>query len=102
MSLFDITTGTNDLAHHGGACRYDYLCTAKKGYDVPTGLGTRWHRRLLLSARHIGQGRVGERSAAQLSRRPSQTKPTACTGRSGDDATSAAPDMPIKTGTPKP
>jgi hypothetical protein len=39
VSLFDITTGTNDLAHHGGACRYDYLCTAKKGYDVPTGLG---------------------------------------------------------------
>jgi hypothetical protein len=39
-SLFDITTGTNDLGYQGGACGYDYLCTAKKGYDAPTGLGT--------------------------------------------------------------
>jgi subtilase family serine protease len=39
-SLFDVATGTNDLGYQGGACGYDYLCTAKKGYDAPTGLGT--------------------------------------------------------------
>jgi subtilase family serine protease len=39
-SLFDITVGTNDTAYHGGACGYDYLCTARMGYDAPTGLGT--------------------------------------------------------------
>jgi hypothetical protein len=39
-ALFDITTGTNDLIQGGGACGGDYLCVARKGYDVPTGLGT--------------------------------------------------------------
>lgn len=33
-SLFDITSGSN------GSCRNSYLCTAKIGYDGPTGLGT--------------------------------------------------------------
>ena len=39
-ALFDITTGTNDLAAGGAACGHDYLCVARKGYDGPTGLGT--------------------------------------------------------------
>ena len=33
-SLFDVTAGGN------GSCHRSYLCTAKKGYDGPTGLGT--------------------------------------------------------------
>jgi subtilase family serine protease len=33
-SLFDVTTGNN------GTCGGSYLCTAKPGYDGPTGLGT--------------------------------------------------------------
>jgi len=33
-SLYDVTTGNN------GSCRNSYLCTAKSGYDGPTGLGT--------------------------------------------------------------
>jgi subtilase family serine protease len=32
--LFDVTTGSN------GSCGGSYLCTAVKGYDGPTGLGT--------------------------------------------------------------
>jgi hypothetical protein len=41
-SLYDITSGNNDwfYADGGGACGHDYLCTAKKGYDAPTGLGS--------------------------------------------------------------
>jgi subtilase family serine protease len=46
-SLFDVTTGTNDVAGSTGkkpgtgrTCGYDYLCVARKGYDAPTGLGT--------------------------------------------------------------
>jgi subtilase family serine protease len=35
-SLFDITVGNNEPDSCGG----DYLCTAQKGYDAPTGLGT--------------------------------------------------------------
>lgn len=33
-SLHDVATGSN------GSCRSSYLCTAKSGYDGPTGLGT--------------------------------------------------------------
>jgi subtilase family serine protease len=33
-SLFDVTSGSN------GSCSGSYLCTAKAGYDGPTGLGT--------------------------------------------------------------
>jgi subtilase family serine protease len=33
-SLFDVTKGSN------GTCALKYLCTAKKGYDGPTGFGT--------------------------------------------------------------
>jgi subtilase family serine protease len=33
-SLFDVTSGSN------GSCGGSYLCTAGKGYDGPTGLGT--------------------------------------------------------------
>ena len=33
-SLFDVTSGSN------GSCGSSYLCTAKSGYDGPTGLGT--------------------------------------------------------------
>ncbi|GCF08928.1 S53 family peptidase [Dictyobacter arantiisoli] len=33
-SLFDVTSGSN------GSCGGSYLCTAKSGYDGPTGLGT--------------------------------------------------------------
>src|SRR4051794_3541965 len=33
-SLFDVTSGSN------GACSGSYLCTARTGYDGPTGLGT--------------------------------------------------------------
>jgi hypothetical protein len=40
--FFDITKGSNAL--FGGsakqACGDDYLCTAKRGYDAPTGVGT--------------------------------------------------------------
>jgi subtilase family serine protease len=40
-SLFDVTAGNNDTATGTGAeCGHDYLCTAKKGFDAPTGLGT--------------------------------------------------------------
>jgi subtilase family serine protease len=41
-SLFDITAGNNDLINGtgGATCGHDYLCTARKGYDAPTGLGT--------------------------------------------------------------
>jgi hypothetical protein len=41
-SLFDITVGNNDFFNlaNGASCGYDYLCTAKKSYDAPTGLGT--------------------------------------------------------------
>ena len=35
-SLFDVTSGSNANWNCGG----DYLCTAGKGYDGPTGLGT--------------------------------------------------------------
>jgi len=38
-SFFDITAGDNVFAPPAQACG-DYLCTAKKGYDAPTGLGT--------------------------------------------------------------
>src|SRR5439155_20866854 len=33
-NLFDVTSGSN------GSCGGSYLCTAKPGYDGPTGLGT--------------------------------------------------------------
>ena len=33
-NLFDVTTGSN------GSCAGSYFCTAKPGYDGPTGLGT--------------------------------------------------------------
>lgn len=39
-ALFDVTTGTNDTSTGGAACGYSYLCTAGKGYDGPTGLGS--------------------------------------------------------------
>jgi subtilase family serine protease len=41
-SLFDITTGNNNVNGPGGGavCGYTYLCVAGKGYDAPTGLGT--------------------------------------------------------------
>jgi hypothetical protein len=41
-SLFDITTGNNDWFNGAGgaSCGFDYLCTGRKGYDGPTGLGT--------------------------------------------------------------
>ena len=39
-SFFDITTGYNTSIPPRLACGADYLCTAKKGYDAPTGLGT--------------------------------------------------------------
>jgi len=39
-SLFDVTTGTNDLRENGAACGNDYLCVAAAGYDAPTGLGS--------------------------------------------------------------
>ena len=39
--LFDVTTGSNALfSTPAEACGNDYLCTAKPGYDAPTGLGT--------------------------------------------------------------
>jgi hypothetical protein len=38
--LFDITTGANDTDGTGRKCGQDYLCTAKPGYDAPTGAGT--------------------------------------------------------------
>jgi Subtilase family len=39
-SFFDITTGWNTVVPPRIACGGDYLCTARKGYDAPTGLGT--------------------------------------------------------------
>jgi hypothetical protein len=39
-SFFDITTGSNVFGPPRVICGGDYLCTAKKGYDAPTGLGT--------------------------------------------------------------
>jgi len=33
-SLFDVVSGSN------GSCSGSYLCTARAGYDGPTGLGT--------------------------------------------------------------
>jgi subtilase family serine protease len=41
-ALFDVTTGNNDWFHRtgGATCGFDYQCTAQKGYDAPTGLGT--------------------------------------------------------------
>jgi hypothetical protein len=39
-SFFDITTGSNVFSPPRVACGGDYLCTAKPGYDAPTGLGT--------------------------------------------------------------
>jgi subtilase family protein len=39
-SFFDVTAGDNVFAPPVQACGADYLCTAKKGYDAPTGLGT--------------------------------------------------------------
>jgi hypothetical protein len=39
--LFDVTAGGNSLfGTSKTACGGDYLCTAKPGYDAPTGLGT--------------------------------------------------------------
>jgi hypothetical protein len=39
--LFDVTPGSNTLfSTPASACGDDYLCTAKPGYDAPTGLGT--------------------------------------------------------------
>ncbi|HEY3903257.1 MAG TPA: S8 family serine peptidase [Streptosporangiaceae bacterium] len=42
--LFDVTKGDDVLRFGktpvGPVCGHDYLCTAKKGYDAPTGLGT--------------------------------------------------------------
>jgi subtilase family serine protease len=39
--LFDVTSGSNSLfVTAAQACGNDYLCTAKPGYDAPTGLGT--------------------------------------------------------------
>jgi hypothetical protein len=38
-ALHDLTTGNNVRAD-GDSCGGDYLCTATKGYDGPTGLGT--------------------------------------------------------------
>ena len=41
-SLFDVTTGNNNILGTGGGavCDGSYLCVARKGYDAPTGLGT--------------------------------------------------------------
>jgi hypothetical protein len=39
LHLFDIRTGRNAWSPTR-ACGRDYLCTAKRGYDAPTGLGT--------------------------------------------------------------
>jgi len=42
-SFFDITVGDNSWVFgfpSAQACGNDYLCTAKKNYDAPTGLGT--------------------------------------------------------------
>lgn len=38
-SLFDAVRGNNNYFGRN-LCGGDYLCTAKKGYDAPTGLGT--------------------------------------------------------------
>jgi hypothetical protein len=41
MNLGDITAGNNALIGPPRlVCGDDYLCEAKKGYDVSTGLGT--------------------------------------------------------------
>jgi subtilase family protein len=41
-SLFDVTSGNNNVLGTGGGavCGNSYLCVAGKGYDAPTGLGT--------------------------------------------------------------
>jgi hypothetical protein len=40
-TLFDVTKGSNSLSGSPlNTCGNDYLRTAKKGYDAPTGLGT--------------------------------------------------------------
>jgi len=40
-SFFDVTAGSNTPFDPPlAACGADYMCTAKKGYDAPTGLGT--------------------------------------------------------------
>ena len=39
-SFFDITAGSNVFDPPRVVCGADYLCTARKGYDAPTGLGT--------------------------------------------------------------
>jgi subtilase family serine protease len=44
-ALNDVTVGDNDPLDlydksHGASCGFDYLCTTKRGYDAPTGLGT--------------------------------------------------------------
>jgi subtilase family protein len=40
-SFFDVTVGSNTPGDPPlAACGADYMCTAKKGYDAPTGLGT--------------------------------------------------------------
>jgi hypothetical protein len=40
-ALFDIATGNNALpSGPARICGNDYLCSAKSGYDAPTGLGT--------------------------------------------------------------
>jgi hypothetical protein len=39
--LFDVTVGNNSLSvPPAKRCGGDYLCTARRGYDAPTGLGT--------------------------------------------------------------
>lgn len=38
--LYDVTSGANDPSGTGAKCGHDYLCTARPGYDAPTGLGT--------------------------------------------------------------
>ena len=40
QAFFDITDGYNTFGPPRVICGGDYLCTAKKGYDAPTGLGT--------------------------------------------------------------
>jgi hypothetical protein len=40
-SFFDVTKGDDSLFRPAvKACGGDYLCTARKGYDAPTGLGS--------------------------------------------------------------
>src|SRR5262249_5140384 len=39
--FFDVTRGSNVvIGSPKQACGNDYLCTARRGYDAPTGLGT--------------------------------------------------------------